>query len=124
MTPEIDYLGAEPHRWTLAVGEVRTARAGEPVESQVLVEVELTYLGESAEGMLLDLVIEVSDGIASVDALRAPCLAPPDGAIDLFESIPFDVSIAGVICFGTDIDPIELIVTPLIDPPVRIDLTP
>lgn len=121
---ELEYLGAEPQRWTLVVGDVRTASAGEPVESQVLLEIELTYLGESAEGMLLDLVVEVSDGTASVDALRAPCLAPPDDAIDLFASVPVDASVAGVICFGTDIDPTELIVTPLIDPPVTIELTP
>jgi hypothetical protein len=86
----------------------------------VLVDTVLSYVGDNGSGQLLDLVFELETPTGPVGAVRSPCVPQPANSLDLFASVATADSIEGVLCFDTDQLPSALLVTPLIDEPIRI----
>ena len=123
----VEYLGFGPERWEITIGTVElvTERGededAEPIDPQIHVEVTLTYLGEGTSGKLLDLVFELDTPSGRFDATTNMCRPRPIEAIDPFSSVEAGSSARGILCFATQETPSALIISPLIDEPVRVD---
>ncbi len=121
-----EYSGFTEENWTIDIGQVRVQRTGVDVNSSdtqvmVLVDTVLSYVGDNGSGQLLDLVFELETPTGPVGAVRAPCVPQPANSLDLFASVATADSVEGVLCFDTDQLPSALLVTPLIDEPIRIE---
>ena len=123
-----EYSGFREENWSITIGQVRVRKTGVDINSSdthvmVLVETELAYVGDNGSGQLLDLVFELETPDGPVGAVRSPCTPQPENSLDLFASVATADSVEGVLCFDTDQLPSALLVTPLIDEPIRIEFS-
>lgn len=115
----VDYLALVDQYWLVEVGSVERIQG-----SMVLIDVTVDYLGDSQAGKLLDLVIELETPSGTVDPLHTPCSPRPKKALDLFGSVKIDEPQSGLLCFPTQDEATALLITPLIDDTIRIEISP
>lgn len=115
----VDYLALVEQYWLVEVGSVERIQG-----SMILIDVTVDYLGDSQAGKLLDLVIELETPSGNVDPLHTPCSPRPKKALDLFGSVKFEEPQSGLLCFPTEDEATALLITPLIDETIRIEISP